>query len=81
MSVVNPEFSTNLVDKLIKYQLECAEVLHKHFMGNENKKEQFFKDMFDLNLKEIIEQNKYLTSKIEYLVDRLDDWMLKYNCK
>ena len=28
----------NLSDKLIKYQLECAEVLHKHFMGNENKK-------------------------------------------
>ena len=67
------ETNPKLVDKLIKYQLECAEVLHKHFMGNENKKEQFFKDMFDLNLKEIIEQNKYLTSKIEYLDDKLEN--------
>lgn len=63
----------NLSDKLIKYQLECAEVLHKHFMGNEDSKDKFFKDMFDINLKELIEQNKYLTSKIEYLDDKLEN--------
>ena len=63
----------NLSDKLIKYQLECAEVLHKHFMGNEDSKDKFFKDMFDINLKEVIEQNKYLTSKIEYLDDKLEN--------
>ena len=63
----------NLSDKLIKYQLECAEVLHKHFMGNEDSKDKFFKDMFDINLKELIEQNKYLTSKIEYLDNKLEN--------
>lgn len=63
----------NLSDKLFKYQLECAEVLHKHFMGNEDSKDKFFKDMFDINLKELIEQNKYLTSKIEYLDDKLEN--------
>ena len=33
-----------LVEKLVRYQLECAEVLHNHFMGTDEKKESFFKE-------------------------------------
>lgn len=34
-----------LVEKLVKYQLECAKVLHNAFMDTEEKKEQFFNMM------------------------------------
>ena len=42
-----------LVEKLVRYQLECAEVLHNHFMGTDEKKESFFSDMFDIKLKSL----------------------------
>lgn len=34
-----------LVEKLVKYQLECAKVLHDAFMGTEEKEGQFFDTM------------------------------------
>lgn len=42
-----------LTEKIIRYQLECAEVLHNHFMGTDEKKESFFSDMFDIKLKSL----------------------------
>lgn len=43
MKIQSPE----VCDKLLKYQEECVDVLHKHFMGNEDKKKDFY-DRFGL---------------------------------
>ncbi|MDB2162089.1 phage antirepressor N-terminal domain-containing protein [Clostridium butyricum] len=42
-----------LSEKLIRYQLECTEVLHNHFMGTDEKKESFLSDMFDIKFKSL----------------------------
>ena len=49
-----------LAEKLEKYQLECADVLHKHFMGTQDKKEQFFDNMLGMDIKMLLEQNQLI---------------------
>lgn len=56
MQIKYPELS----NKLIKYQLECADVLHEHFLGSTEKKETFFNDMLGLDINKIIDQNNIL---------------------
>lgn len=61
MKLENPK----LVDKLIRYQLECADVLHSYFMRTEEKKEQFFDEMLGIDIKKIIQQNEILQSEVQ----------------
>jgi ribosomal protein S27E len=54
-----------LYNKLIRYQLECAEILHNYFMGTEEKKEKFFNEMLGIDIKKIIQQNEILQSEVQ----------------
>lgn len=65
----NPE----LTNKLITYQLECADVLHEHFMGTEEKKKQFFNDMFDIKLRNVV---KEITDEFDQQISKIEE---KYN--
>ena len=62
-----------LSEKLIKYQLECAKVLHEHFMGTEEKKEQFFNDTLGIDIKSIINQNNYLIEENKVIKNQLEE--------
>ena len=60
-----------LSEKLEKYQLECANVLHNHFMGTQEKKEQFFNDTLGIDIKEIVSQNNFLISENKEIKEEL----------
>lgn len=64
----------DLVDKLVKYQLECAEVLHNHFIGTEEKKQNFYKNMLGIeDIQELLnEQSKIFKSQIDILKSDFD---------
>ena len=63
----------DVYEKLVKYQLECADVLHEYFMGTEDKKQKFLDEM---GIKGEIEEMKGLiveqNNNIIYLKDRVD---------
>ena len=61
----------DLSNKLIKYQLECSEVLHNHFMSTQEKKEQFFNDTLNIDIKEIVSQNNFLISENKEIKEEL----------
>lgn len=63
----------DLSDKLIKYQLECADVLHNHFMGTEEKREQFFNDTLGMDIKSILNQNNYLIEENKNIKYQLEE--------
>ena len=69
MQIKYPELS----NKLIKYQLECADVLHEHFLDSTEKKETFFNDMLGLDINKIIDQNNILIEENNLIKLQLND--------
>ena len=62
-----------LSQKLIKYQLECASVLHNHFMGTEEKKANFFEETLNLDVKSLLNTVFDMQKQISELMHKIND--------
>lgn len=60
-----------LSQKLIKYQLQCGKILREYFMGTQEKKEQFFNDTLNIDIKSIMEQNEFLITENKEIKEEL----------
>ena len=60
-----------LSQKLTKYQLQCGKILREHFMGTQEKKEQFFNDTLNIDIKQIVEQNDFLIEENKNIKEEL----------
>lgn len=62
-----------VVDKLVKYQLECAKVLHEAFMGTEEKREDFYNQMgLEGKIVDLEGKVDELTNSLNLTTDRLN---------
>lgn len=60
-----------LSQKLTKYQLQCGKILRDYFMNTQEKKENFFDDMLNINIKELMSQNNFLISENKEIKEEL----------
>lgn len=66
------EENPNAIERLLNYQDKCAKVLHEHFMGTKEKKEEFFEEM---GLKGEIVELKGNINNLENKIETMDKTM------